>query len=138
MCGIFGHLELKRGAALAGERGEAPLDVLRHRGPDERGSWSGDGIFVGSRRLSIIDLEGGSQPIWNEDHSMCIVYNGELYNFEDLRPVLVGHGHHFRTRSDTEVVLHAYEQWGPGCLRRFNGMFAFAIWNDRERSLFLA
>ena len=89
-------------------------------------------------RLSIIDLEGGHQPLWNDPGTRCIVYNGELYNFLDLRSDLESLGHDFRTRSDTEVVLRAYEQWGPACLDRFNGMFAFAIWDRPERTLFLA
>jgi asparagine synthase (glutamine-hydrolysing) len=90
------------------------------------------------RRLSIIDLAGGHQPIWNEDESRCIVFNGELYNFQDLRPELEARGHRFRTHSDTEVVLHAYEEWGADCLRRFNGMFALAVWDGPAATLFLA
>jgi asparagine synthase (glutamine-hydrolysing) len=136
MCGIYGSLDLRARGPMMSPDGA--LDLLRHRGPDDRGAWAGDGIFVGTRRLSIIDLPGGAQPIWNEDHTMCIVYNGELYNFEDLRPELIAKGHRFRSRGDTEVVLHAYEQWGPSCLRRFNGMFAFAIWDGKNRTLFLA
>lgn len=93
--------------------------VLNHRGPDKRGTWLGDGIFLGICRLSIIDLACGQQPIWNEDNTCCIIYNGELYNFLDLRPELEAKGHVFRTCSDTEVILHVYEEWGPDCLRRF-------------------
>lgn len=136
MCGIYGALALSQRGVV--DPGDLAVNLLRHRGPDERGAWAGEGIYLGTCRLSIIDLAGGSQPIWNENRTMCIVYNGELYNFADLRPELISKGHRFRTRSDTEVVLHAYEQWGPDCLRRFNGMFAFAIWDDRNRSLFLA
>jgi asparagine synthase (glutamine-hydrolysing) len=109
-----------------------------HRGPDEEGKWRGDDVYLGIRRLSIIDLAGGSQPIFNETHSCCIVFNGELYNFLDLRPVLEARGHVFKTRSDTEVVLHAYEEWGTSCLAHFNGMFAFAIWDGQRRQLFIA
>lgn len=137
MCGIFGELRLSVGGP-ASVFGDPATDTLVHRGPDERGTWSGDGIFLGMRRLSIIDLACGQQPIWNEDRSLCIVYNGELYNFEDLRSELLAKGHLFQTASDTEVVLHAYEEWGTGCLRRFNGMFALAIWDNRQRSLLLA
>jgi asparagine synthase (glutamine-hydrolysing) len=136
MCGICGEIGFNRepvGAFL-----DECSDQLGHRGPDERSTWRGSHSGLGITRLSIIDLAGGSQPIFNEDRSMCIVYNGELYNFQDIRPELEAHGHVFRTRSDTEVVLHAYEQWGAGCLRRFNGMFAFAIWDSSERALFLA
>ena len=137
MCGIYGELALRRGHPV-GLAGNAATDLLAHRGPDERATWSRDGIFLGVRRLSIIDLATGQQPVWNEDQTCCIVYNGELYNFVELRRELEGRGHRFRTRSDTEVLLHAYEEWGLGCLGRFNGMFAFAVWDERERLLFLA
>jgi asparagine synthase (glutamine-hydrolysing) len=135
MCGICGQLatsELNLG------RAEESTDFLSHRGPHERGRVLRGNVFLGMRRLSIIDLRSGQQPIWNEDQTCCAVYNGELYNFRELRPELESRGHFFRTRSDTEVVLHAYEEWGPGCLRRFNGMFAFAIWDERASCLFLA
>src|SRR5438105_10211830 len=134
MCGIYGELA----AAPDARVGERATDVLVHRGPDDRGTWAGAGIFLGARRLSIIDVQGGAQPIWNEDETCCIVYNGELYNFLELRRELEGKGHRFRTHTDTEVVLHAYEEWGPACLGRFNGMFAFAVWDGRSRTLFLA
>src|SRR5918992_1577332 len=137
MCGIYGEIVLDSAANIS-SNAHAAVDCLRHRGPDERGAWEGDGVFLGMRRLSIIDLEGGQQPIFNEDKTLAIVYNGELYNFLDLKPQLEAKGHRFRTRSDTEVVLHAFEEWGPDCLRRFNGMFAFAIWDARSRTLWLA
>ena len=136
MCGIFGELSFAHHGIS--QNNESSTDILTHRGPDDRGIWRGNGIFLGMRRLSIIDLVTGQQPIWNEDKTFCIIYNGELYNFLDLRPELEAKGHIFRTHSDTEVVLHAYEQWGPNCLCRFNGMFAFAIWNTKDRILFLA
>ena len=135
MCGIAGEL------SAAGPPGlpiQCALERIRHRGPDDQGIWQGDNVVLGMQRLSIIDLAGGQQPIWNEDHTCCIVYNGELYNFRELRPTLEARGHSFRTHSDTEVVLHAFEEWGPECLRRFNGMFALAIWDRRRRTLFLA
>jgi len=135
MCGIFGI------SARNPEHyscAEAQLRTISHRGPDEEGFWLGDGVFLGSRRLSIIDLAGGKQPIFNEDRSCCIVYNGELYNFLDLRPRLQSLGHLFSTRTDTEVVLHAYEEWGVESLKRFNGMFAFAIWDSRRQQLVVA
>jgi asparagine synthase (glutamine-hydrolysing) len=135
MCGIVGQVSE---AGYSAEAISCSLDRLKHRGPDEEGLWQGDGVALGMRRLSIIDLVTGQQPIWNEDGTCCIVYNGELYNFLDLRPQLEAGGHRFRTHSDTEVVLHAYEQWGPDCLRRFNGMFAFAIWDAPSKTLFLA
>ena len=135
MCGIFGILSSDpRHHAHA----EDQLARIRHRGPDESGSWTNGQVFLGIRRLSIIDIAGGHQPIFNEDRSCCIVYNGELYNYRDLRPELQKLGHTFLTESDTEVVLRAYEQWGVECLRHFNGMFAFAIWDDRRKRLFIA
>src|SRR5690349_4649245 len=135
MCGIAGYVS-EHPASESCE--EMSLAMLHHRGPDEQGAWQGEHVFLGMCRLSIIDLSGGKQPIWNEDRTCCIVYNGELYNFLDLRPELEARGHIFRTRSDTEVILHAYEEWGPDCLKRFNGMFAFAIWDERKKRLFLA
>lgn len=128
MCGIYGELALGSGVPV-GLQGEAATDRLRHRGPDDRGTWSSDKIFLGMRRLSIIDLVGGSQPIWNHQRTVCIVYNGELYNFWDLRRELETKGHRFGTRSDTEVVLQAYEAWVPiacngstACSRSRSGM----------------
>lgn len=138
MCGIYGHLSLSARDRIDAAAGEAATDLLTHRGPDERGVWRGSGVFLGMRRLSIIDLDHGHQPMWNEDKSACVVYNGELYNFRDLRRELESRSHSFRTTSDTEVVLHAYEEWGSDCVRRFNGMFAFAVWDERNRRLFLA
>ena len=135
MCGIYGQLSTSE---VNLRRAEESTDFLSHRGPDERGTLLRGNVFLGMRRLSIIDLSGGQQPIWNEDQTCCAVYNGELYNFLELRPELESRGHLFRTRSDTEVILHAYEEWGPDCLLRFNGMFAFAIWDDRNNLLFLA
>jgi asparagine synthase (glutamine-hydrolysing) len=112
--------------------------AIRHRGPDGEGEWVDHEIGLGHRRLSIIDVDGGGQPIGNEDDSIQIVFNGEIYNFIELREELEKSGHRFRTRSDTEVIVHAYEQWGSACVKRFNGMFAFAIWDSRKRELFLA
>ncbi len=137
MCGIYGELSVAPGYEV-GASAELSTDHLTHRGPDEQGSWRDALVFLGMRRLSIIDLAGGQQPIWNEDNSCCIVYNGELYNFRELRAELEGKRHVFRTSSDTEVILHAFEEWGPKCLSRFNGMFAFAIWNSRTNTLFVA
>src|SRR5262245_21465139 len=134
MCGIFGCVT----SEVPIEACQAALARLNHRGPDEGGLWQNGSVFLGMRRLSIIDLPGGHQPIWNEDRTCCVVYNGELYNFLDLRPRLEALGHVFRTRSDTEVILHGYEEWGPDCLRHFNGMFAFAIWDGRRRTVFVA
>jgi asparagine synthase (glutamine-hydrolysing) len=137
MCGIYGQFSLN-GSPPSASALQAATQAIFHRGPDEHGSWCGGRLALGMRRLSIIDLAGGQQPIWNEDQSSCIVYNGELYNFQDLRPELEARGHRFRTNSDTEVVLHAYEEWGVNCVRRFNGMFAFAIWDGARELLFVA
>jgi asparagine synthase (glutamine-hydrolysing) len=135
MCGIYGQIGR---ADVNVEHARLATQRLSHRGPDDSGAWIGGKVFLGMRRLSIIDVSGGHQPIWNEDHTCCLIFNGELYNFLDLRPQLEDRGHVFRTRSDTEVVLHAYEEWDVDCLRRFNGMFAIAIWDAPRQRLFLA
>ena len=120
------------------ERGEICTDTLAHRGPDERGTWSENSFFLGMRRLTILDLATGHQPIWDRSNRFCIIYNGELYHYRELRSTLLSEGFCFQTQSDTEVVLNAFVKWGPQCLQRFNGMFAFAVWNRRERSLFIS
>jgi len=113
-------------------------DSITHRGPDDSGFYTSRGISLGNRRLSIIDLATGKQPIYNEDKSMCIVFVGEIYNHRDLRAELEKKGHKFYTSSDTEVVLHSYEEYGEDCLNYFNGMWAIAIWNSRKKELFLS
>ncbi|MDQ4041593.1 MAG: asparagine synthase (glutamine-hydrolyzing) [Actinomycetota bacterium] len=137
MCGIYGELCLSP-AARPHPAGETAVDRLAHRGPDERGTWRGDGVFLGARRLSVVDPAGGRQPMWSADGAACIVYNGELYNAPELRRELDRDGRALRTRSDTEVVLAAYLRWGPDCFERLNGMFALAVWDTRSRSLMLA
>lgn len=114
------------------------LAQIRHRGPDEFGVYVDDHVGLGNARLSIIDLSGGQQPIANEDRTLWIVFNGEIFNYVELRSELEARGHRFATHSDTEVLLHAYEEFGPKCLERLNGQFAFAVWNTRDRSLFVA
>jgi len=111
---------------------------LDHRGPDQRGGYLDDQAALGHARLSIIDLAGGAQPMCNEDASCWLAFNGEIYNYVELGEELRGLGHRFRTRSDSEVILHAYEQWGTACVERFNGQFAFAVWDKRRRRLVLA
>ena len=101
--------------------------AMAHRGPDNDGFHAGPGVGLGHRRLSIIDVSGGDQPIYNEDRNTLVVLNGEIYNFQELRPELEAHGHQFRTRSDTEAIVHAYEQYGETCVQRLRGMFAFAL-----------
>jgi asparagine synthase (glutamine-hydrolysing) len=134
ICGIFDRTGNPINRDVLAKMGSA----IRHRGPDGEGEWVDHEIGLGHRRLSIIDVDGGGQPIGNEDDSIQIVFNGEIYNFIELREELEKSGHRFRTRSDTEVIVHAYEQWGSACVKRFNGMFAFAIWDSRKRELFLA
>ena len=111
---------------------------IAHRGPDDDGSFLDAGVGLAARRLSIIDVEGGHQPITNEDRTIWIVFNGEIYNHERLRLLLSKLGHRFQTRADTEAVVHAYEEFGPDCVRYLNGMFAFALWDSKARKLFLA
>lgn len=137
MCGICGIFD-QSGNSVSRDLLEAMTSVIRHRGPDGDGILLDREVGLGHRRLSIIDLEGGRQPIANEDETLQLVFNGEIYNFIELRKELESYEHRFRTRSDTEVIVHAYEQWGPDCVSRLNGMFAFAIWDKRKRELFLA
>jgi len=114
------------------------LGIIRHRGPDEFGLYVDERVGIGCARLSIVDLHTGQQPIPNEDESLWIVFNGEIYNHPELRAELEQAGHRFSTRSDTEVILHLYEDLGPACLQRLNGQFAIAIWDTRKAELFLA
>ena len=139
MCGIAGYFKLNDTTDLPDEQliGRM-IRILRHRGPDEFGAYLDNRCVLGQARLSIIDLSTGSQPLCNEDGSIWISYNGEIYNYIELRDELEQAGHRFRTRSDTEVIVHAYEQWGRECLSRFNGQFAFAIYDKKQGSLFIA
>ena len=138
MCGIAGVLHL-RGEPVARETLKRMTDAIAHRGPDGEGHWSEGPVGLGHRRLAIIDLSpGGRQPMLTPDGELAIVYNGEIYNFQELRAELQALGHRFTSSSDTEVLLHAYGEWGPACLERLNGMFAFAVWERRSRRLFLA
>jgi len=138
MCGIAGILNLTEGPPPSQDQVQRMLAQIRHRGPDEFGLYLDDRVAMGNARLSIIDLSGGQQPITNEDKTLWIVFNGEIFNYLELRPELEKCGHRFTTNSDTEVLLHAYEEYGAACLERLNGQFAFAIWNTKDRSLFLA
>src|ERR1700726_5002911 len=131
MRGICGVIGIQR-PELAEEVTRRMMGALSHRGPDEDGILVAPSAALGMRRLSIIDLPGGHQPVFNETRNVAVVYNGEIYNFPQLRKTLEGRGHAFRTHSDTEVVVHAYEEWGEQCLREFRGMFAFAVWDARS------
>lgn len=142
MCGIAGFVDYwDRRSDKPFERGrllKGMCDVIRHRGPDDDGFLLRDGVALGMRRLSIIDLAGGAQPISGEDDSVTIVFNGEIYNFQELRPELEKRGHVFKTHSDTETIVHAYEEYGPECVTHLRGMFALAIWDDKTRELYIA
>jgi asparagine synthase (glutamine-hydrolysing) len=117
---------------------DAALDLLSHRGPDDRGSWAGEGVWLGHRRLSIIDAPGGGQPMIDRQTGVVVTYNGEIYNYVELRRELEAAGHRFVSRSDTEVLLRSYLEWDVGCLQRFNGMWAFIIWDPRQRVAFFS
>src|ERR671910_2345772 len=138
MCGIAGKLTWNPRGLIDPDLLGAMTDAVRHRGPDADGFYFGDGVGLGHRRLSIIDLSTGDQPLANEDGTIWTVFNGEIYNFAEVRAELLSHGHRFRTGSDTEVIVHGYEQWGERCVDKFRGMFAFAVWDARARPLMLA
>jgi asparagine synthase (glutamine-hydrolysing) len=138
MCGICGKFFFDRGASVSEVVIKDMADAITHRGPDDEGFYISGQIGLGFRRLSIIDLSGGHQPLSNEDGTVWIIFNGEIYNFQTLRGELIAKGHSFRTKSDTEVIVHLYEEYGPDCVQHLRGMFAFAIWDSRERALFLA
>lgn len=136
MCGITGLLNFKE--PINPKVIEAMTASLFHRGPDGDGIWVKDNIAIGHRRLAIIDLATGQQPLCNEDETVWVTFNGEIYNYLDLREQLLAAGHQFRTKSDTEVIVHAYEEWGDACVEKFRGMFAFGIVDLNEQRLFLA
>jgi len=138
MCGIAGLFTVSVPKPVDPARVRAMADVLAHRGPDGSGVWTAPGVGLGHRRLSIIDLATGDQPMRSADGKLALSYNGEIYNFREVRAELEAFGHAFRTESDTEVVLAAWRQWGPDCLSRFNGMFAFALYDEDQDCLFLA
>lgn len=138
MCGICGIVAFDRDRTVEPHVVKAMADSIRHRGPDDDGLYAAGQVVLGHRRLSIIDVAGGRQPICNEDGTVWIVFNGEIYNFRELRKELVAKGHGFRTNSDTEVIVHLYEEYGPDCVSQLRGMFAFAIWDERNCTLLLA
>lgn len=137
MCGIFGIVQTGLDN-IENKNLNQMQNSIKHRGPDHSGQYINKGAAIGVNRLSIIDLSAGNQPIYNEDGSLVIVYNGEVYNHLEIRDKLNKKGHVFKSHSDTETVLHAFEEYGEDCLKLFNGMFAFAIWNNRKNQLFLA
>jgi len=137
MCGIAGKFHFNPNQPIDSACLTAMTTVAAHRGPDADGFYIAPGIGLGHRRLSIIDLSTGDQPLANEDRTIWVVFNGEIYNFAEVRAELVAHGHRFRTNTDTEVIVHAYEQWGEGSVERFRGMFAYALWDEPRRRLVL-
>ncbi len=138
MCGIVGIFDFGGSREISRPLLERMNQAQFHRGPDEGGIYLEPGVGLGHRRLSIIDLSSGQQPLFNEDQSVVVVFNGEIYNFRELMPELIERGHQFRTRSDTEVIVHAWEEWGEACVSRFRGMFAFALWDRNRQTFFLA
>src|SRR5688572_16193584 len=138
MCGIAGLLAPSPTLPVSRELLLRMNAAQFHRGPDDGDLHVEPGVGLGHRRLSIIDLSTGRQPLFNEDGSVAVVFNGEIYNYRQLAAELAAAGHAFRTRSDTEVIVHAWEQWGEQCVTRFRGMFAFALWDRNRATLFLA
>lgn len=137
MCGISGRYNFD-GRPVSAHEIAAMRDALHHRGPDDSGLFVEGAVGLGHRRLSIIDLAGGHQPLSNEDGSVSVIFNGEIYNFQELRNELIARGHTLKTRSDTEVIVHLYEELGAQCVQRLRGMFAFALWDSKQRQLLLA
>jgi asparagine synthase (glutamine-hydrolysing) len=137
MCGIAGVLYFD-GTAAQPEILKPMTDVIAHRGPDGEGIYTSGAVGLGHRRLAILDLSpAGKQPMSNEDGTIWVTFNGEIYNFGEIRQELSDRGHKFRSQTDTEVIVHAYEEWGTDCLKRFNGMFAFGLWDEKKRCLWL-
>lgn len=138
MCGIAGFISTRETPEARGAAVQRMCDAMVHRGPDDGGLETRHEATLGMRRLAIFDPAHGHQPMQTRDGRHTLVFNGAIYNFKELRAELETHGHEFRTHCDTEVLLAAYVQWGDACLSRLRGMFAFAVWDDRERTLFAA
>src|SRR6202166_1748204 len=138
MCGIAGVVSATRESNITEALVHHMCNQIVYRGPDDEGLYVADGAGLGMRRLSIIDLSGGHQPVFNEDRSVWIVFNGEIYNFPALREDLLKRGHKFYTHTDTEVIVHLYEEMGADCVSKLRGMFAFALYDERRRKLLLA
>ena len=138
MCGICGIMTFGDHPHPPDDTVFRIRDALAHRGPDAGGLASWPNVTLAHRRLSVIDVEGSSQPLFNENGKVCIVYNGEIYNYVELRQILLKKGHRFKTDGDTEVIVHLYEEYGTECVNKLRGMFAIAIWDDARRQMFLA
>ena len=135
MCGIVGFID-NRSKEEKEVILKAMMDRIRHRGPNSEGMFIGERAAIGFRRLSIIDLEGGSQPIYNETGNLVLTFNGEIYNFKEIRAELIEKGHIFKTNTDTEVIVHGYEEYGKDVVHKLRGMFAFVIWDIEKKELF--
>jgi asparagine synthase (glutamine-hydrolysing) len=138
MCGIAGVVSATRESDITEALVHHMCEQIVYRGPDDEGLYVADGAGLGMRRLSIIDLSGGHQPVFNEDRSAWVVFNGEIYNFPELRPELEKRGHRFYTKTDTEVIIHLYEEMGAECVQKLRGMFSLAIYDQTKRKLILA
>jgi asparagine synthase (glutamine-hydrolysing) len=138
MCGIVGFAFRDRQRPADPATVRRMCDAIRHRGPDDEGVHVDGPVGLGMRRLSIIDLSGGHQPVFNEDGSVAIVFNGEIYNYRELRDGLIARGHVMRTHSDTETIVHLYEEMGERCVEKLRGMFGFAIWDAKRGTLLIA
>src|ERR1017187_2831689 len=138
MCGIAGIVSTAADQRIEEATIHRMCQAIVHRGPDDEGIFVKDAAGFGMRRLSIIDLAGGNQPVFNEDRSVWVVFNGEIYNFQQLRSELEDRGHHLSTHSDTEVIVHLYEEMGRDCVHQLRGMFAFALYDERRHKLLIA
>src|SRR5271166_6641943 len=138
MCGIAGIIDINSREPVEASAVHRMCQTIVHRGPDDEGIYAHDSVGLGMRRLSIIDLAGGKQPIHNEDQTVWVVFNGEIYNFPQLRSELEARGHHFYTHSDTEVIVHLYEEMGSDCVKKLRGMFAIALYDQKRDLLLLA
>lgn len=138
MCGICGKLNFAHDSPVSAESLRRMLEPISHRGPDAEGIYTSGSVGLGHKRLKIIDLATGKQPMCNEDGSIWVTYNGEVYNYKELTAYLVGKGHRFKSASDTEVIVHLYEEFGEDCVKHLRGMFSFALWDDKKKTLFVA
>src|SRR2546429_9932779 len=138
MCGICGQLNFARGEPADPVVIRRMTQAIIHRGPDDEGYFISGNVGLGFRRLSIIDLAGGHQPMFDAERIVCVIFNGEIYNYKELRVELEGCGHSFRTNCDTEVIVHGYKEWGTDGLNHLNGMFGVAIWDFRNKRLVVA
>src|ERR1700685_1860210 len=138
MCGICGQFDFVDQEPICPDMIRRMATSITHRGPDDEGYYFSGSLGLGFRRLSIIDLGGGHQPMSDQTRSVWVVFNGEIYNFSELKRQLEDHGHVFQTKSDTEVIIHGYKQWGKDVLNHLNGMFGLAIWDEKARQLIVA